>query len=71
MKPKSVARIRELCRLIGAAPGSASLHPGLYAAARIRELRVFSPGLRPDLCTFARIRELRTLGFMLPFAFAS
>ena len=56
---------------IGLTPGSASLHPGLYAAARIRELRVFSPGLRPDLCTFARIRELRTLGFMLPFAFAS
>ena len=36
---------------LGLTPGSASLHPGLYAVARVRELRVFESGLMPGaLC---------------------
>ena len=36
---QSVARIRELARYNYLTPGFASLHPGLYAATRIRELK--------------------------------
>ena len=36
----AAAHIRELCLFNDTTPSSASLHPGLYAAARIRELRM-------------------------------
>jgi hypothetical protein len=35
--------LRELVELKKITPGSASLHPGLYAAARIRELKNCNP----------------------------